>query len=99
MEYTGATQTVRVNRAWDIAPNNTSEYIIIPNGDVPIALQGVAQNGAPGNIQLAVNASAVNEYYTGSIVYITSGVGAGQEDNNKLYRRDAGRNCISKLGD
>jgi hypothetical protein len=78
MEYIGATQTVRVNRAWEIVPNNTSEYIIIPNGDVPIALQGIAQAGAPGNIQLALNASAVNEYYTGSIVYITSGVGAGQ---------------------
>lgn len=78
MEYDGATKIAVVNRAWDINPNNTSEYVIIPFSDVLVSNQGIAQAGSPTTIRLAVTASAVNNYYIGEIVYIASGAGSGQ---------------------
>jgi len=46
--------------------------------DVPVSHQGTAQAGDLTSIQLAVTASAVNDYYNGSIIAIVSGLGAGQ---------------------
>jgi hypothetical protein len=78
MDYAGGTKIALMDRIWDINPNNTSEYIIIPNEDELISNQGIAQAGSPTTIQLAATASAVNGYYTGSLIYISSGVGARQ---------------------
>ena len=78
IEYDGTTKTAVVNRAWDINPNGTSEYVIIPSADVPIANQGIAQSGGPAIIRLAITASPTNDYYLGMLVYIASGAGAGQ---------------------
>ena len=78
MDYAGGTKTAVVDRAWDINPNNTSEYVIIPRADELVTNQGIAQAGSPTTKRLAATASAVNDYYTGSLVYIASGAGAGQ---------------------
>ena len=85
MDYAGGTKIAVVNRAWDINPNNTSEYVIIPRADELISNQGIAQAGAASNIQLAATASAIDDFYVGSIVYISSGLGAGQSRIITLY--------------
>ena len=58
--------------------NATLLEFSIDHSDIDISDQGIALAGGPATIQLAATASAVNEYYTGSIVHIASGLGAGQ---------------------
>ena len=53
--------------------------------DVPVANQGTAQSGTLSTIQLAITASAVNNFYSNSTVVIVNGLGAGQARVIKSY--------------
>jgi hypothetical protein len=66
---------VKVKDFWDI------ETI----ADVPVSHQGTAQAGGASNIQLALTASAIDDFYVGSTVAIVSGLGAGQARIITLY--------------
>jgi hypothetical protein len=46
--------------------------------DVPVPNQGTAQAGGASNIQLALTASAIDDFYVGSTITIVSGLGVGQ---------------------
>ena len=58
--------------------NATLFELSIDHSDIDICDQGIAQAGAASGIQLALTASAINDFYAGSIAYIGSGSGAGQ---------------------
>jgi hypothetical protein len=77
-EYHGASKTVTVDRAWHVAPNATSIYEITPFSSVLLSDHGEAQAGAAGSITLAATASAINDSYVGSDIFISSGAGVGQ---------------------
>ena len=65
--------------------NATLLEFSIDHSDIDISDQGIAQAGAASNIQLAATASAIDDFYVGSIVYISSGLGAGQSRIITLY--------------
>ena len=77
-EYDGTTKIAIVDKAWLITPNNTSVYEILPFSSIILSDHGTAQAGAAGSITLATTASATNNTYIGSVVYISSGTGSGQ---------------------
>jgi hypothetical protein len=74
--------TIYMNNAGALAPPPWHDIteIRLPDalGIAMVSNQGLAQAGGLSIIQLATTASVSNNYYTGQIVFIKSGLGAGQ---------------------
>jgi hypothetical protein len=79
-EYDGGTKVAIVDRNWDITPNATSVYEILPFSSILLTNHGLALGPGVGNnqIELAATASAVDDVYIGSIIVLTTGTGPGQ---------------------
>lgn len=77
-DYDGTTKWATVDKAWFTNPAAGSVYEILPFSSILIADHGLAQAGAATTITLQTTASATNDTYIGSVVYISSGTGAGQ---------------------
>jgi len=77
-EYDGTTKIAKVDKAWFTNPAVGSVYEILPFSSILVANHGTAQAGAAGSITLAAGASAVDNAYIGSVVYLSTGTGAGQ---------------------
>lgn len=60
---------------------------------VPSIRQATAQAGAAGSITLDTNASATNDFYNNTLVYIVSGTGAGQV--RRAYDYDGSSKVLS----
>ena len=76
--YDGTTKIATVDRSWTTNPDATSIYEVLPFSAILPAAHGIATAGAASTITLAASASATNDLYNGSTVYISSGTGAGQ---------------------
>lgn len=67
---------------WDVqesAANGSIETChVVAGGSSYVGVTGTAQAGAAGTITLAAGASAVNNYYANSSIYLSGGTGAGQ---------------------
>lgn len=78
VEYNGTTKVAIVNRVWQTTPDATSTYDIIAAAQADIVQHGLAQGGTASTITLPAAASATDDIYVGSQVYISTSTGAGQ---------------------
>jgi hypothetical protein len=78
VEYDGTTKYAYVDRDWATNPDATSEIELLPFSGILLSHHGVATAGAAGTITMAATASATDDIYIGSVVYISTGTGAGQ---------------------
>ncbi|KPL05615.1 hypothetical protein AMJ85_11600 [candidate division BRC1 bacterium SM23_51] len=78
IEYDGTNKLAYVDRPWHVEPDATSEIELLPYSAEIMADHGLAQAGAAGTITLDAGASATNDIYIGSVVFIATGTGAGQ---------------------
>lgn len=78
VEYNGTTKVAIVNRVWQTNPSTDSTYDIIAGAQADIAQHGLAQGGTASTITLSTAASAVDDIYIGSQVYISTSTGTGQ---------------------
>lgn len=77
VEYsTGRVATV--NRIWEVTPDATSEYSVVAGAQPDIADHGLAVGGGATTITLASTASATDDVYIGSQVYLSTSTGSGQ---------------------
>lgn len=73
-----ASTVATVTRDWAVAPDATSQFMVI-GSDVPAILEaGTAQAGAAASITLDATASATTDIYKNNGVMITGGTGVGQ---------------------
>jgi hypothetical protein len=77
-KYTGADTTATVDRDWEVTPDNTSVYEILPFNGVFLTGSGLAVAAAATSITLDATASATDDTYNGSVIIISAGTGAGQ---------------------
>lgn len=77
-EYDGTSKTATVHKDWKVAPDATSEFIIIADAGYLAVNEGLAQSGASTSITLNTLASSVDDSYNGQTVFVTSGTGADQ---------------------
>jgi len=78
VDYIGATRRAYVDRPWEIVPDATSIIELLPFSGIILADHGLAQGGAADAITLAATASVIDDTYIGSVVFISTGTGAGQ---------------------
>ena len=78
VEYNGTTKVAIVDRAWETNPDNTSEFQIVADAQADISHHGLAQAGGATSITLSSTASATNDVYVGSQVYLSTSTGSGQ---------------------
>ena len=78
VDYIGDDRRAYVDRPWDITPDTDSVIELLPFVGILLSDHGVATAGAADSITLAATASATNNIYVGSVVYISTGTGAGQ---------------------
>lgn len=82
-KYTGSTKVAIVAPNWNVTPDVTSTYEILP-GIVHAASsgstlqEGYAQGGSATTIILSSDASSIDDFYNNQQVIIRSGTGAGQ---------------------
>lgn len=77
-EYDGSTKVAIVDKAWFVNPTAGSVYEILPFSSILVADHGIATAGTASSITLASTASANDDDYIGSVIYISSGTGAKQ---------------------
>jgi len=78
VDYDGTTKIAVVDRNWWINPDATSEYTIIPDDTPLVADHGIAIASTNNTITLRPQASAISSTYSGNIIQIMAGTGAGQ---------------------
>jgi hypothetical protein len=78
IEYNGTTKLAMVDRDWHVTPDATSVYEISSFSDALLLDHGIAQAGTATSITLAATALADDSSYIGSVVFISTGTGAGQ---------------------
>jgi len=78
VDYTGATKTATVDRAWETIPIADSVYRILAFSGILLADTGIAAAVGAATITLAPSAPAVADTYVGHTVYISGGTGVGQ---------------------
>ena len=91
VDYTGATKTATVDRAWVTIPIADSVYRIYPFSGILLADTGVATAVGAATITLAATAPGVADSFIGHTVYICGGTGVGQARIITAYT--AGRQC------
>jgi hypothetical protein len=77
-EYDGTSKVAKVDKPWEVNPAVDSVYEILPFSGILVSQHGTATAGASLSITLSAAASATNDTYIGSVVYISSGTGLGQ---------------------
>jgi hypothetical protein len=78
LQYLGSTKTATVDRDWKVAPDATSDFVIIADAGRAHVNEGLAQAGTNNTVTLNTLASAGDDAYVGQIVHIRSGTGADQ---------------------
>ncbi len=78
LEYKGSTRIATLNRDWKIAPDATTEYVILASAGGLHVNEGLAQGGGPSTITLNSLASATDDLYNGQFVFPVSGPGQDQ---------------------
>lgn len=78
LDYNTTTKVATVDRAWKVNPDNTSVYMMLPQGETLHSNEGIAAGGAAATITLNATASATNSVYVGQIVALVGGTGADQ---------------------
>jgi hypothetical protein len=78
VEYNGTTKVATVDRTWEVTPDNTSEFEMLADHQSDTAHHGLAQAGGATSITLASTASAVDDVYVGSHVFLSTSTGSGQ---------------------
>lgn len=69
VEYNGTTKVAIVDRAWEVMPDNTSEFQVLVDHQADLVDHGVAQSGTASTITLANSASAVDGMYVGQHIF------------------------------
>lgn len=85
LEYVGSTRTMTVDRDWDVSPDATSEFIIVPDAGRGHVNEGLAQGGTASSITLNSQASSSDDIYIRQRIFIVSGTGAGQVGRGVAY--------------
>lgn len=78
LEYEGSTRLATLNRDWKVAPDATSEYIIVGSEGGLHVNEGLARGGSAFTITLNALASSVDDVYNGQSVFLVSGPGQDQ---------------------
>ena len=78
VEYNGTSKVATVDQVWVTTPDNTSEYEILADHQSDISHHGLAQAGAATTITLSSTASATDDVYVGSTIYLSTSTGSGQ---------------------
>jgi hypothetical protein len=77
-KYVGATKVATIDRDWEVTPDNTSIYEILPFNGLFLTGSGLVVAAAASTITLDATASATDNVYNGSVAVITAGTAAGQ---------------------
>lgn len=85
LEYEGATRLATLNRDWKIAPDATTEYIILCSEGGLHVNEGLAQGGSNTSITLNSLASSTDNVYNGQRVFLVSGPGQDQVGRVTAY--------------
>ena len=85
LEYEGSTRLATLNRDWKIAPDITSEYIILASEGGLHVNEGLAQGGGPSSITLNNLASDEDNIYNGQFAFLVSGPGQDQVGRITAY--------------
>lgn len=97
VEYVGADRRAYVDWDWAINPDATSEIELLPFSAPIMSDHGLAQAGTANSITLAATASAVDNIYVGSVIFISTGTGSrGQV---RLITAYAGGTKIATVAD
>jgi len=79
IEYKGGEdKEAIIDRLWDIIPDETSIYELLPFNEILLATHGTAVAATANTITLASNALAIAHSYVGCLIYISARTGAGQ---------------------
>jgi hypothetical protein len=78
ISYDGTTKVAAVDRDWRTNPASDSVYEITPAENLFSTNEGIAAGGAASTITLNSTASATDNYYNGSLVYLRSSTGQDQ---------------------
>jgi hypothetical protein len=73
-----ASTVATVTRDWAVAPDNTSEFMVLGTDVAAILEAGTAQAGGVATITLDAGASAISNTYKNNFIMITGGTGLGQ---------------------
>jgi hypothetical protein len=85
LEYEGSTKLATLNRDWKVAPDATTEYIILGSDGGLHVNEGLAQGGGASSITLNSLASSTNDLYNGQFVFLVSGPGQDQVGRVTAY--------------
>ncbi len=85
LEYTGATRIATLNRDWKIAPDGTSEYIVMATAGGLHVNEGLATGGTASTITLNALASTTDNVYNDQRVFLVSGTGQDQMGRVTAY--------------
>lgn len=85
LEYDGTSKLATLNRDWKVAPDATSEYIILCSEGGMHVNEGLAQGGGASSITLNSLASLTNDVYNGQMVFLVSGLGQDQVGRVTAY--------------
>lgn len=85
LEYDGTSKIATLNRDWKVAPDATSEYVILCSEGGLHVNEGLAQGGGVSSITLNLLASTTNDVYNGQFVFLVSGTGQDQVGRVTAY--------------
>lgn len=85
LEYAGVTRIATLNRDWKVAPDGTSEYIVMAAAGGLHVNEGLATGGTPSTITLNALASSTNNVYIDQIIFLVSGTGQDQVGRVTAY--------------
>lgn len=85
LEYKGSTRIATLNRDWKIAPDATTEYIMLASAGGLHVNEGLAQGGGPTSVTLNSLASSTDNLYNGQFVFLVSGPGQDQVGRVTAY--------------
>lgn len=85
LEYDGTSKIATLNRDWKVAPDVTSEYVILCSEGGLHVNEGLAQGGGASSITLNSLASTDNNVYNGQFVFLVSGTGQDQVGRVTAY--------------
>ena len=78
LEYDGPSRIATLNRDWKVAPDATSEYVILCSEGGLHVNEGLARGGGASSVTLNLLASASDRIYEGQFVFLVSGTGQDQ---------------------
>jgi hypothetical protein len=85
LEYEGSTRLATLNRDWKVAPDGTTEYIVMASAGGIHVNEGLAQAGGASSITLNTLGSSIDDVYNGQLVFLVSGTGQDQVGRVMTY--------------